>query len=319
MTKRKLTKWNTKLFVNKVFELEGDQYTPLESYDKMSTKTLIRHEKCGHTYRVRTSSFLMDGNRCPFCNGNSSERHNTRWFKSKVKELEADNYTVLGEYVSNDKVIRIRHNECGNEYLVRPARFVYFHSRCPKCNGYKSKQHDDDWWKQKVKDLGNAEYKTLEKYINLDTPILIEHNCGYVYPIRPNNFISLGQRCNVCVRSSIFSKGEKFVYEYFNNKNIEVKMPYIFEDLKDKNNLHFDCYIPSLNMLIEYQGRQHYSVQTFGHNITREKAEEKFKVQLYHDKLKSEYAKDNGYLFLAIPYTCDTKEKVFNYINKFLK
>ena len=241
--KRKLTKWNTKKFVDRVFELEGDQYTPLEGYDKMSTKTLMRHEKCGHTYRVRTSGFLLEGRRCPFCNGNEGERHNTQWFKAKVKELEGSNYTVIGKYISNHEAIIVRHNECGNEYLVRPARFVYFHSRCPMCNGYKSKQHDDTWWKQKVKDLGNSEYKTLEKYVNLDTPVLVEHKCGYIYPVRPNNFVSRGQRCNICVRSSRLSKGETFIQEYFNNKNINIKMPYIFDDLKDKNNLHFDCFI----------------------------------------------------------------------------
>ena len=83
-----------------------------------------------------------------------------------------------------------------------------------------------------------------------------------------------------------------------------------FPDLKDVQTLSYDFYLPDQNILIEYQGLQHYEpVDHFG-------GDGKFKLQQKHDKLKSDYARDHGYNLIAVPYTYDTLSKIKKYLLK---
>lgn len=60
--------------------------------------------------------------------------------------------------------------------------------------------------------------------------------------------------------------------------------------------LRFDFYLPKYNMLIEYQGKQHYTpFYRFG-------GEEAYQKGLIHDEIKREYCKKNGIKLLEIPY-----------------
>lgn len=54
-------------------------------------------------------------------------------------------------------------------------------------------------------------------------------------------------------------------------------------------------------------------------NISDIKALDNFAMQNLHDDMKRQYAKDNGYKLIEIPYTEDTQEKVNKYIEKCLK
>lgn len=60
--------------------------------------------------------------------------------------------------------------------------------------------------------------------------------------------------------------------------------------------LPFDFYIPSKNLLIEYNGGQHYKpVNHFG-------GYDSFLLRKHHDWLKRKYARDNNIKLLTIPY-----------------
>lgn len=68
--------------------------------------------------------------------------------------------------------------------------------------------------------------------------------------------------------------------------------------------------MPDYNTLIEYQGIQHYeSINFRGNGKYSNLANQKL-----HDKLKREYAKNNNYKLLELPYTLDTQEKVSKYL-----
>ena len=78
-------------------------------------------------------------------------------------------------------------------------------------------------------------------------------------------------------------------------------------------NLSYDFYLPKENILIEYQGQQHYHpVELFG-------GDKQFKIQKNNDNLKRQYAKDKDITLIEIPYTEDTYEKVKNYLLKYIK
>ena len=73
----------------------------------------------------------------------------------------------------------------------------------------------------------------------------------------------------------------------------------LFEEQKKFPNLgklSYDFWLPKSQTLIEYQGAQHYEpINCFG-------GEEKYKIQIEHDRLKREYALKNNYTLIEISY-----------------
>ena len=101
-----------------------------------------------------------------------------------------------------------------------------------------------------------------------------------------------GKGCKKCKKSHGETKIELFLIK----NNIEYVFWKTFNNLIDKTKLSYDFYVPSLKLLIEYNGEQHYNKKAF------KKKYKKFLIQKHHDWLKRKYAIKNGYQFLAIPY-----------------
>lgn len=119
----------------------------------------------------------------------------TEVFKCEVYEKKNGEYEVLGEYINNKTPILMRHNICGEKYMVRPDNFLNG-TRCPKCFG--SNVYTTKSFRDKVDEISNGEYKIISAYINTNTKMdFIHRKCGSVFSMRPGSFIS-GQRCPFC-------------------------------------------------------------------------------------------------------------------------
>lgn len=85
------------------------------------------------------------------------------------------------------------------------------------------------------------------------------------------------------------------------NNCIEYRTQYSFVDCKDQRVLPFDFYLPKYNILIEYDGQQHYHPVNFG-GISNDEAFENFKITQLHDNIKTEYCKTHNIPLIRIPY-----------------
>lgn len=292
-------KTNTQ-FKQEVHDLVGNDYVFLDNYVNNYTKLKVKHNKCGNTYEVQPNNFIH-GKRCPYCKGNAKKTDEE--FKQEVYRLVGDEYTFLDSYICSQTKIRVRHNKCGNTYKVIPNNFLKG-IRCPYCFGTPRKT--DEEFKQEVYDLVGNDYTFLDPYANAESKIKVKHNkCGNIYKVTPNHFFS-GYRCPYCNSP----KGELIIDKILKSLNISYEPQKTFDDLKDKSYLSYDFYIPDQNILIEYQGKQHYEpINYFGGEAT-------FKVQQQHDQIKSDYAKEQGYNLIAVPYTEDTLSKIKKYLIK---
>lgn len=113
-----------------------------------------------------------------------------------------------------------------------------------------------------------------------------------------------------CINSGL----EVDCINYFIEHNIPFKKNVRFDDLvgTKQGQLSYDFMVG--NFLIECQGLQHYKpIEHFG-------GEEKFEIQQSHDKLKREYAENNGYVLIEIKYNeapSEVLDKIFcNMMNK---
>lgn len=287
-------------FKKEVHDLVGDEYTFLDSYVNTTTKLRVRHNKCGNTFKVMPSNFIR-GSRCPYCSGKMKKTDFK--FKQEVKNLVGNEYTFLDTYVNNKTKLRVKHNSCGHTYKVKPNVFLRGY-RCPYCSI--NAQKTDNQFKQEVYDLVGDEYKFLDTYRDAHIKMRIKHNkCGNIYEVAPHHFLE-GHRCPYCNSP----KGEIIITRILRVLGIRYESQKTFDDLKDAQPLSYDFYIPDQNILIEYQGLQHYQpVDYFG-------GDNAFNKQQIHDKLKSDYAKNNGYNLIAVPYTEDNFSKIKKYLVK---
>ena len=287
-------------FKQEVFELVKDEYTFLDSYANNKTKLRVKHNECQNIYKVTPYDFLS-GHRCPYCYGN--HKKTDAQFKQEVKNLVGDEYTFLESYVNNHTKIKVKHNKCDHVYKVAPIVFLRG-TQCPYCSA-NARKSNIIFIKQ-VQSLVGGEYEFLDNYIDNATKIRVKHNmCGNVYEVKPSNFLQ-GHRCPYCSESL----GEQKIKKVLDSLNITYEAQKTFDDLKDNRLLSYDFYIPSQNILIEYQGQQHYQpVDHFG-------GTDRFAIQQKHDKLKSEYTKNHGYNLISVPYTEDSFSKIKKYLIK---
>ena len=118
-------------------------------------------------------------------------------------------------------------------------------------------------------------------------------NCGII-KTTPLKFLYSKVGCYTCNGRKYI--GEEKIKDVLKKEKIEYKYQFVFPDLKDKKNLSYDFFLKEKNLLIEYNGKQHYDKKSFG------KTYKEFLLQKHHDWLKRNYAKKNGITLLVIPY-----------------
>ena len=132
-------------------------------------------------------------------------------------------------------------------------------------------------------------------------------NRNSVYHIKCNNCGKEDERWGIslidgpiqCKYCSYISLGEAIIATQLDILNIDYIREYKVEI---NNHLHkFDFFLPKHNMLIEYNGQQHYQIiEHFG-------GEEKFKERQERDQEKQEYCQKNNIKLVIFRY--DEKEK----------
>jgi len=279
-------------FLGDVFNLVGEEYSILSEYTRSRNKIEVQHNTCGHVYKVTPNNFLR-GRKCPNCFRNF--KMTTDEFKERVYQIVGEEYTLLGEYTGYSTHVTLRHNECGHEYGVSAGGFLQGR-RCPNCNQDFLKT--DEQFREEVKSLLGEEYSIMSKYhgnkVNVD---IIHNTCLYEYKVAPNNLLYGGTRCPKCSRETK-SRGEKLIAEILDAKGVKYTREHIFPDCRYVLLLRFDFAIlnsdGSVNMLIEYDGIQHFK-PTYGEVYLEE--------QKKKDKIKNNYCKERGIELLRIPYT----------------
>lgn len=270
---------------------------PIENYINNSTK--IKHKcKQGHVYPQRPDMHLQ-GQGCPICSDDKKKKTSEEY----IQECNDKGYDLpIEDY--KGALTKINHKcKYGHIYPQKPSDHLKGYG-CSICYGNKKKTPEE--YLQECKDKGLD--LPIEDYKNGSTKI--NHKCskGHVYPQNPRNHLQ-GQGCPTCSESH----GEKYIRNYLDINNIKYVPQKTFHDLKDKTYLSYDFYLPDYNILIEYQGIQHYEeCKHFG-------GEERFKSQQHHDNLKRSYAKDNGYKLLELYYTLDSQDKVDKYLKRRIK
>ena len=280
--------------------IESFEYKLLSTeYENNRTKLLI---VCplGHQYQTTFIVFKNKNSRCPYCCGN------IKFTYEEVKTyIEGFGYKLLStEYKDTDSKLLIKCPNPNHEpYNVKFDSFKNQNNRCQKCAFEKNankQRYTYEYIREYIESFG---FKLLStEYENCKTKLLIQCKNGHNFFITWNDF-QQGRRCPKCN----ISKGEKEIENILNKYNIQFISQYRFKDCKFKQYLPFDFYLPQYNILIEFDGEQHYEIKDYFGGL------DGFIDRVIRDTIKNEYCKKNNIKLIRIPYW------EFNNIEKILK
>lgn len=269
----------------------------------VTAKTPILH-KCkidGYEWNT-TPTNILSGQGCPECAKRSRIESRLKSHEQYIQELSeiAPTIEVIGKYIDSHTKILHHCVVCNYYWEVNPNNTLNG-CGCPICAGTAQKTHDEY---VKQASLINPDIVILGKYINARTPIL--HKCkidGNEWMAMPDKILH-GQGCPQCNES----QGERAIRQWLDAHNIRCVYQKSFSDCKDIKPLPFDFYLPDHNVLIEYDGKQHYEpISHFG-------GEQSFNRTKRHDNIKTEYCKNNNINLLRIPYFKDVDEELNNFL-----
>ena len=294
----------TLIFENKINLINNNEYKVLEPYVNNNTKILVKHLVCRHEWKVLPMQMTRSKNptRCPHCYG--TPKKDTETFKREV-QTSGSQYEFTGIYVSNLVKSEFKHLTCGRTFLMRPNDFQQGY-RCPHCYGTPKKTLDQ--FKTDVFKLHGTEYSVISTtYDSTNTKIYIKHNsCHHEFSVTPNNFLNQRTTCPLCSTLRKESVHVKLIDEYLIYHNITYVREYIDPLCKNKRALPFDFYLPDKNILIEFDGMQHF------------RDTGRFKCSHINDEIKNNFVRSSKkYSLLRIPYFLFNKKEEQNRIKMF--
>ncbi len=216
--------------------------------------------------------------------------HGDKYDYSKVKYIKAIKKVIIickkhGEFkqqpnnhLTGNDCVKCRDNFLSNKFKKSKEQFILD----------ANKVHNDKYDYSKV------------NYINWKEKVIIICKKHGEFKQEANSHLQ-GRGCSKC-KNSI---GETKVENWLKKNNIEYISQYKFLDCCGKTRrkylLPFDFYLPDKNILIEYDGEQHFSPARWW-GISKEKADILFEKVKIRDKIKTEYCKNNNIMLLRIPY-----------------
>jgi hypothetical protein len=147
---------------------------------------------------------------------------------------------------------------------------------------------------KKSKEIHGEKYDYSEVvYVNQYTAVQIICPTHGAFLQTPTTHIHCRCGCPSCSESS----GERAIGQYLRANNIKFEFQYFVEINKSRH--YFDFYLPEYNLIIEYDGKQHFDpIKYFGGVNTFKKIQKR-------DAIKNKYCEDNRIKLARVPYTCN--------------
>lgn len=284
--------YNLNQFEHEVNKLGYD--ITILSYSGKCAPLVYRCNKCNTVYNLKYARNLFDprakSKGCKKC-------YNQAIFNRRIEILKQEcNYHNL-DFISiaNKRNVKLLCKNCG-EVFTRDLYRLKDNYSCPFCYGQKvtykkflerlSAIHSDDFL------ILNAEqYKSMNS-----NSILVKHKCGFCYKTSPKNLLK--NNCPKCSKKS--SKGERQLMKLLDDN--QINYIYQYKVQIDNKHYYFDFFLPDNNLIIEYDGAQHYiPVEYFG-------GEAQLIKQQNIDKLKNKWCDENNIQLIRINYLQDIRK-----------
>lgn len=304
-------KLNTEDFIIRSSSIHNDLYDySLVEYINNTTKVKIICPKHGEF--EQTPKNHLKGSGCKECGKIKcidSRKITTEEFVIKSKEIHNDKYDYSNSVIDGVRnKVKINCPEHG-EFNQEAHKHLSGHG-CKRCtvinNPHFTKMNNEDFV-SKSKEVHGDIYNYDNSIYN-GSKEMVDISCKKHGAFKQYAGVHMsGHGCPTCSQS----KGEKEISRVLNSLNINfIEQKTFSECLSEKTGrmLKFDFYVPSKNLLIEYDGEQHFKpIDFFG-------GEKEFAKRKSLDKIKNRYVIDSGFKLLRIPFY--ERENISNIIQQ---
>lgn len=294
-------------FIFQAKEKHGDKYDYSKiEYKNTHSKIEIFCNKHGSFFQIAKNH--LNGFGCPSCSNNL--RLNNELFIQKSKEKHGNKYDYSKTiYKGSFEPVIITCKKHG-DFETKARHHYYKGYGCPQCH-FDKPAHNRLTKKEFIKrsieiHKGIYDYSNVN-YLSCNDKVEIICKKHGIFLQTPSTHLA-GCGCKKC-SSSI---GEKIISKFLTDINLEFIPQKKFDDCrnpKSNHKLEFDFYIPKLNILIEYDGMQHFEpIKYWGGNKRLEDIK-------YRDGIKNKYCLDNNVPLYRISYKENIEEKLKNILN----
>lgn len=250
---------------------------------------------------------LMRGNGCYWCGRENAAIHQAqstlnsrqeKLYQQAVEMADKKGYALISTKEDILKNTSYLQYTCPKHGLhkMRVANFICGKG-CPDCvpeaNSERFRLLPDEVEKR-IQACG-GKLLNKEEYINqTEKNLWVEcFECGRTFLTSLRNFTQHGgQVCSKCKNTE--SIGESKIRHYLDDNKINFIPQKWFDDCRDRNPLPFDFYLIDFNIIIEFDGRQHFEeTEHFTYPL---------RMIQQHDKIKNNYCKAKGIYLIRIPY-----------------
>ena len=297
-------KWNN---TNKDWYVQkGYKFTKRSQEFQVKAKDLTPHsdakvdmvcDYCGATYKTNYCVAMNGYKRYPkdaCCHCASLKTNDVNYDKRAKRICLENNYELITTAYSNAKMDIEFICPIHGEQTMLLENLLHGH-KCIKCS-YEERGDNMGYDKQYIKSVvesynGNILLNPNEYKDVITRNLRIRCSCGNIYITSFVNYFKHNVRqCYSC--SCKESIGEKRIREYLESHNIDFVQEKRFPDCRKNKPLPFDFYLPQYNLIIEFDGQQHFkNVGFMDYETTKE-----------NDKIKNQYCQSHNIDLLRIPY-----------------
>lgn len=262
---------------------------------------------CGNSYETNYSQ-IYQGRKyikidcCRKCTGKKSSdvsyiKRRTKYYQKFLNICNEYDYipiTTINEYSDIKMQVKYICPKHGEQSAML-ENILHGH-KCLKCSyeeRTKAKMHDINYVISEIENTNNNTLINPDEYINcVSHNLRIRCSCGNIFTTSFVNYTK--HHVNTCFSCSCKeSAGESIIKSFLEEHDIYYEQEKRFDNCRDNKPLPFDFFLPTKNMIIEFDGRHHYErFQNWGN----------YDKTIEHDDMKNKYCSEHGITILRIPY-----------------
>lgn len=304
--------YNKEKFIELARKKHGDKYDYSKvNYVDSKTKVMITCPVHGDFEQVPSEH--LSGKGCYKCGIDKRAKtmtQNTEIFIRRAKAIHSDRYDYSKSVYVNNRQPLIITCPVHGDFLQSPNTHLDNHG-CPYCKGDAERER---MLKGKAQNISVLQTKTAEEfisdairlhgdkyrydkveYISSKDKVLITCPGHGDFELTPNEHLS-GRGCPKC-RQSFGERRVGLFLERHDIKHKPQKKLYYIDEEGIKRYFQVDFYLPNGNIVIEYNGEQHYMPVKTWEGVPG------FLKQQKRDANLRRYCKKHGYRLIEIPYT----------------
>ena len=283
------------LFLNRLYDKFYRRDFQLIDFKGTKYPLTIVCDRCGRKRTLSRAENLLENRflcQCEDCSPNLKAEG------LRVKKAYEEWYTTKGYlkyeeikgFYSIGKKVTLKCKKCGAEQNRNPKFLLEKDDLCLCCEKRMGIRKTQLQFEKDLENVYGGEYTLVNEYKTCYDPVLLRHNeCGKIFSVKPRDFLYRKRTCPICTKS----RGEKKISDFLIKNNVSFETQFRLDEFR---RAPFDFKLNDYNILIEFQGRQHYEpVAKFG-------GEEQFEHQLEIDNRKKELAEKHGYNLIYFSY-----------------